>query len=203
MDAQTLQDRISKGMGLAARRAGCAFTVYRPRDAADPLGARNRVIDLWAMFTAGRSGNSSSAVWEGVYDFSYTQPGDYLVGADGTYFVASQRPGLPVLCVLTNRVVSLVRPLPAMQGGYGGFFAVPGESLIVSWPACLLEAGGHAEVGRAGETRFGSWSLMLPVLPLAPQIADVVSDDLGGAYVVGSAEQNALGWRLLVRQTSA
>jgi hypothetical protein len=38
---------------------------------------------------------------------------------------------------------------------------------------------------------------------LGLQVADVVTDDLGGNYVVGSAEQSSLGWRVLVRQLGA
>ena len=203
MDASALQDRISKGMGAAARHAGADFSVFRPAGIVAPISPGNRIIDLPAIFTpgSGRAGPQyGQSLWTGTYDSSYTQAGDYLAGLSDIYFVASQLPGLDVQCVLTNRVVSIVRPLPAMQGGYSGFFSTPGAVVITQWPGCLLESGGHPDGGRVGETRFGGWTLYLPLLPAAPQIADVISDDLGGAYVVGSAEQSVLGWRLLVRQ---
>ena len=205
MDARTLQDRISKGMGVAARRAGCPFGLYRTGGIVQPVSPDNRIMELPAAFTPNgkRSAAYGQSLWIGTFDSSYTQPGDYLVSASSTYFVASQLPGLDVQCVLTNRTVSIVRPMPAMQGGYSGFFSTPGEVVITAWPACLLESGGDAGGGRVGETRFGGWTLLLPCLPASPQIADVVSDDLGGAYVVGSAEQSVLGWRLAVRQVGA
>ena len=206
MDASTLQDRISKGMGVAARRAGSLFCVYRPAGAIAPVSPGNLVNELPAVFApfGGRAGPAyGQSLWSGIFDASYTQPGDYLTAAQTTYFVASQLPGLAVQCVLTNRVVSIVRPLPAMQGGYSGFFSTPGEVVITGWPGCMVESGGHGDGGRVGATRFGGWTLLLPTLPAAPQIADVVSDDLGGAYVVGSAEQSVLGWRLRVRQVGA
>ncbi len=206
MDASTLQDRISKGMGAAARRAGSLFSLYRPPGIVQPVSAGNRILDLPALFApfGKRPGAAyGQSLWSGTFDSSYTQPGDYLASASATYFIASQLPGLDVQCVLTNRVVSIVRPTPAMQGGYSGFFSTPGEVVITAWPACLLESGGHAEGGRVGETVFGGWTLLLPTLPTRPQTADVVSDDIGGAYVVGSAEQSVLGWRLTVRQVGA
>ena len=206
MNARTLQDRISKGMGVAARRAGCLFGLYRPAGIVQPVTPGNRILELPAVFApAGKRGGAvyGQSLWSGTFDSSYTQPGDYLANASETYFVASQLPGLDVQCVLTNRTVSIVRPMPAMQGGYSGFFSTPGDVVITQWPACLFESGGNAEGGRVGETRFGGWTLLLPMLPALPQTADVVSDDLGGAYVVGSAEQSVLGWRLAVRQVGA
>ena len=206
MDARALQDRISKGSGVAARRTGCLFGLYRPAGVVQPVRPQNRLLDLPAAFApAGKRGGAvyGQSLWTGTFDFSTTQPGDYLASDAATYFVASQLPGLDVQCVRTNRTVSIVRPTPALQGGYSGFFSTPGDVVITDWPACLLESGGQAGGGRVGETRFGGWTLLLPVLPAPPQIADVVSDDLGGAYVVGSAEQSALGWRLTVRQVGA
>ena len=206
MDAQRLQSRISKGMGVAARRVGCFYDLYRPTETVKPILPANRLLELAAVFVpfGGRGGAAyGQSLWNGTFDFSYTRAGDYLANATDTYFVASQLPNLDVQCVLTNRVVSIVRPMPAMQGGYSGFFSTPGEVVITEWPACLLESGGHAGGGRVAETRFGGWTLLLPVLPVAPQIADVVSDDLGGSYVIGSAEESVLGWRLAVRQVGA
>ena len=207
MDAGALQDKISKGLGVAARKCGTPYTVYRPSGPLQPVNPRGRVIELSAYFTPGdgglnRGASYGQAVWQGVFDASYTQPGDYLVGDRDTYFVAVQTPGAPVQCVLVNRVVTLVRPTAAMQGGYSGFFATPGEPLVILWPGSLLEAGGHGG-SRIGETRFGGWTLLLPRLPATPQTADVVSDDLGNAFTVGSAEETIFGWRLLLRQVGA
>ena len=206
MDERTLQDRMSKGMGVAARRVGCLFDLYRPAGIVRPVSPGNRVMTLSAAFkpSGGRAGVAyGQSLWSGTFDSSYTQTGDYLANASETYFLASQLPGLDVRCVRTNRVVSIVRPMPATQGGYSGFFSTPGDVVVTDWPACLLASGGQADSGRVGETRFGGWTLLLPALPAVPQIADVVSDDLGGAYVVGSAEQSVLGWRLAVRQVGA
>jgi hypothetical protein len=208
MNAQKLQDLIAKGSGVSARKLGSPYRVYRPRGANQPTRPQNRVIDICAAFSAEGSGppqgtDYGQALWWGSFDSSYTQTGDYLVGGNATYFIARQWPGLPIQCVLTNRVVTIVRPLPATQGNYSGFFASPGELVISDWPASLLESGGHNVPLRPTETRLGNWDLLLPCLPGSLMAADVVTDDLGGHYVVGSAERSSLGWRVLVRQIAA
>jgi len=208
MDGATLQNLIAKGMGVAGRMLGSPFVVYRPHGVSRPISPQNRVIELSAAFSAEGGGlprapDYGQALWWGTYDASYTRAGDYLVGCQSTYFVAGQRLGLPVQCVLTNRVVTVVRPLAAAQGGYSGFFASPGEIVIADWPASVLEAGNHSPALRPGETRLANWELLLPALPTSLQVADVVTDDLGMNYVVGSAEQSTLGWRAALRQLAA
>jgi hypothetical protein len=206
MDVLGLQDRINKGMGVAARRVGRRFALYRPDGSAFPLDPKRRKLDLAAVFLPGSSSgivNYGHILWRGIFDASYCRPGDYLVGEFETYFVAIKQLGYPVQCVLANRVVSIVRSSPAAQGGYSGFFATPGIVVLHEWPASLLESGGHAEADGLAQTRFGGWSLLLPPTDLRPQIADVVNDDLGGVYTVSSAEQSLLGWRLVVRQINS
>jgi len=208
MDAQALQDRIAKGMAVVGRKLGLPYVVYRPKGANQPTQPYNRVIELNAAFSAEGGGmphgpDFGKALWWGSFDCGYTQSGDYLVGAVATYFIARQWPGLPVQCVLTNRVVTIVRPLPAMQGTYSGFFASSGQLLISEWPASLLESGGHGGAVRATQTHLGVWDLLLPGLPVGLAASDVVTDDLGANYVVGAAEQSSLGWRVVVRQLGA
>jgi hypothetical protein len=208
MDGVCLQDKISRGMGLAARKLGTPFIVYRPKYASNPLSSRNRIIKLYASFNAEdeRFRNVSGfgrPVWWGVFDASYTQPGDYLVGASGTYFICAQRPLLPVQCVATNQVVQILRAAAPVTGGYSGFSALSAVPVVSGFPASLLEAA-----SRAGETdvraqKLGGWTLLLPALPVSPQAGDVVMDDHSQNYVVDAAEQSALGWRLLVRQIAA
>jgi hypothetical protein len=208
MNARQLRDRIAKGLGVEARKVGSPYTVYRPKGAVQPISPHNRVIILSAFFRAegggpGRAPDYGKALWSGSFDSSYTQPGDYLAGYTQTYFVATQQSGLPIQCVLTNRVVTMVRPVATASGGYSGFYATSGEIVIDRWPASLLEDGGHAGAVRPNETRFAVWTILLPALPVAPLVADVITDDLGATYVVAAAEQSLLGWRLLVRQIGA
>ena len=80
---------------------------------------------------------------------------------------------------------------------------VAGEAVTVleAWPASVVGLSARL-VGNLPETRFGYWSVLLPTLPAAPQIADVVTDDSGRIFVVGAAEQNDQGWRLTAREVA-
>jgi hypothetical protein len=206
MDGVKLQDRISRGMGVAARRLGTPYTVYRPVAANAPLSSRNGIITLYAAFNAGDDGfrrpqGYGQAVWWGIYDAAYTQAGDYLSGAAGIFFVASQLPLLPVECIKTNRVLMVARSSPVVAGGYSGLVATGSETVLAGWPASVLSLNTRIS-GSLPETRFGNWSVLLPALPVAPQIADIVTDDTGRIFVVGAAEQSDLGWRLVVREVA-
>jgi hypothetical protein len=207
MDGSSLQDLISRGMGNAARKLGSPFIVYRPRGPANPTASRNRIIKLFASFNAqDESYRRVSAYgepgWWGVYDASYTRPGDYLVGVSQSFFVSAQRPILPVQCVLTNRTIDLVRPVAPQTGGYAGLVDASKVPILTGWPASVLAVGGRSS-GSSTDPKFGQWILLLPQLPLAPEAGDVVNDDLGQAFVVGSTEQSDLGWRVSMRQISA
>ncbi len=208
MDGTILQDKINRGMGLAARKLGTPFIVYRPTQATDPLSSRNRVIKLCASFNAedGRFrkvSNFGKPIWWGVFDASYTQPGDYLVGESGTYFISAERPLLPVQCVATNHVVQILRAATPAPGGYSGFSAATATQIVKGFPASLLEAESRGSEADVRAQKFGGWSLLLPALLASPQVGDVVIDDASMTYMVGAAEQSALGWRLLVRQVAA
>jgi len=203
MDGPTLQDRLSRGMGVAARRLGIPYVVSRPCGTAEPLAPRNRVIKLCAAFEPANAGRAvpgyGGLLWHGIFDNSYTKAGDYLSSCDGIYFVAAQLPLLPVQCVLTNRTIDVLRPTSPADGGYSGMVVETAEIVLSAWPACMqvLHAGTR---GAPPESRFGSWSVLLPSLPADPQVADAISDDLGRTFAIAAADETELGWRLIVRQ---
>jgi hypothetical protein len=222
MDSTRLQDLISRGMGTAARRAGVICDAYRPCDAANPLVPINRYLQLTAAFNAEdpgfrRANAYGRPVWYGVFDSAYTRPGDYLAERDGTrvWFIAAQPLLLPVVCVLTNRVVSFGRPAAPMLPGinsYGGVLRANLVPLLVDWPASVL-AGGTAEREPAelpSDVRLGGYSVLLPAGPRSTtgndevslttlRADDLMADELGRNYVVSSAELSEMGWRLLVK----
>jgi hypothetical protein len=208
MDGEKLQALMMKGQAAAGRMLGTPYVVYRPKGPGKPTSPRNRLVVLQAAFAAEGKGSARAPdygqpLWQGNFDATYTQAGDYLVGKSGIFFVAQQWPGLPVQCVLTNRSVTIVRPTPAAQGAYSGLFASAGERVILGWPASILESGAHSSSAKPTDTRLGNFQVLLPALPVAPHVADVITDDLGETYVIGVAEQSSLGWRLLVRQLAA
>ena len=211
MDGPILQNLISKGLGVAARKVGSLFTVLRPQSNSTPLSSVNQIIKLYAAFNAEdasfrRVAGYGDAVWWGVFDSLYTRPGDYLTGSDvlgdpQVFFIAGQRPLLPAQCVKTNRVVNVLRTPSPRSGGYGGMVQETALIVIQDWPASLLAQSARVS-GTLPETRYGTWTLLLPSLPENVLVGDVVSDDIGRTFLVATAEQSDLGWRMIVKQVA-
>lgn len=210
MRADLLQDRIARGLGRGAAHLGIPHDLLRPRGPDDPLDPANRVMRLPAAFSAqdgkfARPNGYGPALWTGVFDTAYARVGDYLRGPSGIFFIAARQALLPVLCVQVNRTASLSRPAaPASAGAnaYGGVSRAGATSLLGNWPASVLSAGGGERGELPSDANLPFWSVLLPVLPVTPRSADLVTDDLGRSFVVSTAEESALGWRLVVKQAA-
>ena len=210
-------DAIRRGLGLAARGAGDWCDLYRAGSAANPIARENRILRLPAAFVAPGSPRAAvgygAAVWQGIFDAAYVQPGDYLVGEDGVFFVASITRLGPVLCVRTNRTVTIGRPIAPVMAGvsrYGGVTPAATEALITAWPASVLSRqrdGGRGALpadapGVSGGA--GGWEMLLPGVPgILLRPGDLVQDDLGRNAVLSGTELTALGWRLFARQAGS
>jgi hypothetical protein len=213
MDSGRLEDRIRWGLNVAARATGAATSAYRPRGTENPLAPRNRFLRLHAAFGGldgkfARPNGYGNALWCGVFDAAYTQPGDYLVQYDATWFIAAQRKLLPVLCVQTNRVVSFTRPAAQSSTGvntYGGVTAANVTPLMTNWPASVLVTSREDRpLGNLpNDTSASLWTVLLPACPrVVLRTADLMSDDLGHSGVVATTELTDLGWRLAIRQAT-
>ena len=210
-------DAIRRGLGLAARGAGDWCDLYRPRDAGPPITPANRILRLPAAFVAPdspRAGVSyGQAVWQGIFDAGYVQPGDYIAGQEGVFFVASLTRLGPVLCVRTNRTVTLLRPAAPAAAGlsrYGGVQAKEAVALMTAWPASVLtrqrEGGRGALPGDAPGLKGGDggWEVLMPgVAGVFLRPGDLVNDDLGRVAVLAGTELTELGWRLYARQAGS
>ena len=188
MDVFSLQDKLYRGSGTAARKLGMLTTVYRPTGSSDPIGEHQRVIKIYAAFDPqGQTLNSSgteSPTWHGIFDASYTRQADYMVSPQGTFFIGSQIPGMPVICIRTNRIISMYRPTFTMQGGYSGFLQTDSQITLLHWPVCVVRAGGSSTGEGPNNHGFGTWTILLPPLSAAPISTDVITDDLGSTFVV-------------------
>ena len=210
-------DAIRRGLGQAARGTGDWCDLYRAPSADTPLSADNRILRLPAAFVALNNPRAAvsygTAVWQGIFDAAYARPGDYVVGGDGVFYVASMPRLGPVLCVKTNRTVSLLRPAAQVMAGvsrYGGVLAAAPVPLMTAWPASVLtrqrDGGRGALPGDAPGLPGGAggWEILMPGTPgvlLRP--GDLVSDDLGRSGVLSATELTALGWRLFARQAGS
>lgn len=213
MDFPFLQDRISRGLGVAARRIGTLTDAFRPSSISAPLASCNRYLRLSAAFSApdgkfGHPNGYGAPLWHGVFDAAYTRPGDYLVSSTSIWFIAAQQPLLPVLCVETNRRISFSRanaPLGIGINAYGGTSRAAATPLLTDWPASVLtgSAGSRPNAELPADSETAIWNVLVPSFPgVVLRPTDLMSDDLGRLGVVAAAELTALGWRLVVKQAS-
>jgi hypothetical protein len=210
MRSDQLQDRLHYGRGVAARHVGRQADAYRPVGPHNPLDKRNKFLSLAVEFRPLQGGMAApvdyaASRWQGVFDASYTQPGDFLVEDGRVFFVAAQQPLLPVLCVQTNRVISIVRPAVQSSVGansYGGYSAGTASLLMSEWPASVLGITGKGEpaAGLPTDQTIPFVEVLLPyVPPVILSLGDIIGDDLGRSIVIGAAELTELGWRITAR----
>jgi hypothetical protein len=211
MDGATLQAKIYNGYAKAAQIIGLTFNLYRPLSAGSPLG--NLVGTLKAALDSGPAYSFKSPneygdpTWFALINDATAQTGDYLVNANGTYFIAGKQFLLPVIVVECNRSVRISRQtMSSAVGavGYSGTTAA-GETNILGaagnlWPASIM-FGGKAQgaIGLPADSKQSGWRILLP--PSVPggvvlTASDIVTDDIGRRYVIDGAELTDLGWRI-------
>jgi hypothetical protein len=208
MDVDHLQDRLYWGLNRMANKVGRVTDAYRANGVSDPLDRSNRFLQLHAAFSRA-DGNFTqpvgyeTAVWRGYFDASYTRVGDYLVHRHEVWFIAAQHSLLPVLCVRTNRVLSVTRQTVATIGtSIAPTTATSSINVISQWPASVLGTGteGRSETQLPGHTRIPTATALLPATHgQIFQPADVVTDEHGASNIIVAAELSDLGWRLNVR----
>lgn len=173
----------------------------------------NRSLSLQAAFTArdGRFDHANGygqAMWDGIFDAAYTQPGDYLAQERGTWFIAAQQLLAPILCVKTNRCISIARQaVPSDTGlnSYGGSNILPNTLVLENWPASVMGSTGrsHPDARLPSDMPVPYWTILLPAFAqVILRTGDLVSDDLGRNAVVAGAELTDLGWRIAARQAA-
>lgn len=211
MDGVRLADRLAYGAGCAARRTGFLHDAYRPEGPEAPLGLDKRFLRLCVAFVLpGGSVTAPSGLGmpfrQAWADWSYLRAGDYLAGPEGTVFVAGIEPPKPMLVVMTNAVVSLVRPEAPVLAGLNGYGAVlPGtqRTLMAGFPASLL-VGGMGDRTRAGlpdNTKVPGFSALLPVVAEAlPHVGDILSTERGERFIVTAVERLDAVWRFSLVQ---
>ena len=208
MDGRKLQDRLYRGFGHSARHVGRSADAFRPKGPFDPLHKQNRFLRLPAVFSSAKGGNIDRTnaygdpLWRGIFDASYTKPGDYLVLDDKTFFIASQMPLLPVLCVMTNRLISVARPNVQTNtaiNAYGGYISGNSIPLLGNWPASVLanSRSTSSKVDLPTDMAVPYWSLLMPCIQgVTLSAGDLITDDLGRTAVISVCELTNLGWRL-------
>ncbi len=210
MNIGRLLDRQSYGLGVAARYIGDKTDAYRPRGLSEPLKPENRYLRMPAAFVSEEGGSRrangyGTSEWRGIFDSSYTKPGDYLVQGERIFFIAAQQPLLPVLCILTNRTISITRPSvqsSTASNPYGGYTVGATSLLINHWPASVLGINGKGEPA-AGLPTDEIIPYLAVLLPGAQDAlvspGDLLSDDIGRNATLITSELSELGWRLTAK----
>ena len=218
MDAAGIQTKIYAGYAKASARTGYSFDLFRPTGPANPLANGNKLGSLAASMTPGQAGFSfgkspahKDVLFEGLYDGTQTQVGDYLVamageGGQGTFFVANMPSLQPILLVRCNRTLTISAPGPSqtygLQSTYQGTTPANQAAVMTGWPASLLfDARGRAtEVGLPLDLPSPFFTILAPAWPGTDvRTGMVIDDDEGRQYVVSASELTPLGWRVFAQ----
>ncbi len=211
MDGATINAKIYSGYAKAARVIGTPYQHYRPSGASNPISPGNRLADLPVSLNAddptyARPNVYGKATWYAIMDGAQMRVWDYIVGVEGTLFVAAMQQLLPIFMVDCNRVVTVYRPQQqtgAGLGTYGGTTTANQTALMTAWPASVLQGSKGEKDGSVlpGDTKQPWWQVLLPAVPgVTLRSADILVDDLARRYIISSAELTDLGWRLTAAQ---
>lgn len=207
MDGLRLADRLAYGAGCAARRIGFVHEVYRAAGPENPLDINNRFMQLSvALLLLGGSASGPAALAQpfrqAVVDWSYLRTGDYLVGPEGVLFVAQIEPPKPVLAVLTNETITMLRPGRTKKLGINGYSGAQSESevqLVEKYPSSFLVGGMGNKInnGLPDDVKIPGFSVLLPVVEsVRPQISDILVNQNGMRFITTSVEEISGIWRL-------
>lgn len=212
MDGVKLNSKVWAGYAKAAKKVGTPYQHFRPSSASNPLASGNRLADLPVSLNANdpkysRPNMYGKSTWYAVADGSALQVGDYIVGIEGTLFVAALQQLLPIFMVDCNRTITVLRPTMDSgvgQVGYGGDTSATEQPLMTGWPASVLQwtKGEMNEVKLPGDLRVPWWTVLVPAWHgVTLRMSDIITDDLNRRYVISSAELTDLGWRLTAMQS--
>lgn len=207
MDGLRLADRLAYGAGCAARRIGFVHDVYRAIGAGNPLDISNRFMQISvALLLPGGSASGPAALAQpfrqAVVDWSYLRTGDYLVGPEGILFVAQIEPPKPTLVILTNEIITIVRPGRPKKLGMSVYSGTPVDSeiqLIEKYPSSFLVGGMGNKInnGLPDDIKTPGFSVLLPILEgVKPQVSDILVDQNGMRFITTSVEEISGVWRL-------
>lgn len=212
MKYSKLQDRLYRSLGTAARHTGRWGDAFRPRSPHSPLAPESRFLKLPVtldpLMGSGGGDAFEHIFWRGTFDGCYTKPGDYIVLNGQIYFIASQEPLQPIICIRTNRIVSIARstqvPVNA-AGAYGGFSPANASAYLSEYPASVLIESkmSAASADLPTDQAIPYWTVYLPSHPdITIMSGDFISDDMGRSALVSYADQSIMGWRLIAKMAS-
>jgi hypothetical protein len=207
----TVQTYVNLGYAQAASFIGNIYTQYRPNNTGPAIATRNYItnalpayFDPMTNFPADNPRQYGMAALKAIVDPTAVQPGDYLVGTERTYFIASIQDLQPVLAVYANESVSIERIIINSSAGilpYGGERPSQMEPVLTSWPASVLLKGKKEKnpTGLGSDVPQTEMEILLPYASgVSPVIepADLLTLSTGIRYAIENVELTDLGYRL-------
>ena len=212
MNGQIVQQYVNKGYAKAAINIGSTYSQYRPASATGPAIASANLVsttvaayfDPQVNFPANNPRQYGKAAMKAVIDPTAVQPGDYLVGPERTYFVASVQDLMPVLVVYANETVSIERSASNANVGslpYGGERPSLMTPVLGVWPASVLLKSKKEKnpTGLGSDVPQTEMEILLPFASgVSPVIepADLLTLSTGIRYAIDNVELTDLGYRL-------
>jgi hypothetical protein len=191
---------------------GAFYNQYRPTSTTNPTQG-TPYATLPAIFSQDKGltftepSDYDTPSWFGAYDQTDVLDGDYLIGQQGTFFIANQQPESPFSpprCVLCNAILNVLRQPEDTSGAvgvlpYGGDVSADEVMIMQGWPASVLETQ-RATTGKTklpGDVEMPWNDVLMPSFAstLITQ-NDILVDATGRRYRISAAELTELGWRM-------
>ncbi len=207
-----VQQHVNRGYQIASQKIGNTYAQYRPTSATAPAISSGTLVtaslpayfDPQVNFPADNPRQYGKAAMKAVIDPTAVQPGDYLVGPERTYFVASIQDLMPVLVVYANETVSIERTEANANVGslpYGGERPSLMTPVLGVWPASVLLKSKKEKnpTGLGSDVPQTEMEILLPFASgVSPVIepADLLTLSTGIRYAIDNVELTDLGYRL-------
>lgn len=214
VDLQSTVGLGSIGPRIVGLVLGTPYQQYRPKaglTALDPDNLLPAPLAAWLTVDAKLIGNTApqdgKAVWYGGFDPDLTQPGDYLVGNFGTFFIATQTLPMPISLRYCNTVLTHLKfGVPATGPASRGNDAMPDVVIADSFPAWLksAERRSTAELNNPGEVQLPSANILLPLsMPAQIERSDILEEADGTRWTVQSSDLTLSGYAVVAVKAAA
>ena len=202
MDGTRMAALVAKGYGIAAARIGLPHTVYRSASMFNPLQNSNQLI---TNFPASMTTNYQYSAynkpkvpdWKLIADISQLAIGDWLVGGQGTFYVADLQPLLPTPVVQCNHVVTIMRPSYSIAGSLEQT-----ETQIASFFPVFMQSKRDKDHSPSGfptstetATSLPMWITYINAHGVSDiQKNDVIVDENGARYIIDVPDLTSFGY---------
>jgi hypothetical protein len=211
MSGAALQPLYDLGYAVSAQVLGTPYiwtSASGPNDPASPSRALGTLL-AWITTDAKLQGTAQPQYgkpgWYGAFERANTLVGDYLIGQEGTFFIASlDYPG-PVFLTWCNHTISIARANDVLAAGssgtYSGSAVDTALPFMSGWPVYLGQLGTGGKGASSGmalpsDGKLPGTMILMPATCPEVRFNDIVTDENGARYTLSSVELTPLGYRL-------